>query len=96
MCPLDQILLHFIGSRRTLAAKGVAVNEAVGPSQLCLQAILYPKAAAAAGSHAISQVLAEVLSIFPDVALPEKLGFMFVMYQTIKVCMMTQWTVRPG
>ncbi|KAJ5668455.1 uncharacterized protein N7477_007025 [Penicillium maclennaniae] len=86
-CPLDQILLDFIASRRTLVAKGVAVNEAVGPSQLCLQKILYPQAAA--GSHAISQVLAELLSIFPDVALPEKLGFMFVMFQTIK------WQILP-
>lgn len=86
-CPLDQILLNFICSRRALATKGLSVDAVVGPAQPCLQAVLNP--IASYGIHATSRVLGEVLSTFSHVSLPEKLAFMFVMFRTMRVCIIS-------
>lgn len=94
-CPLDQILLDFISSRRALAAKSFAMNAVIGPTQPCLQAVFNPLVAA--GVQPTSRVLTEVLSTFGHVALPEKLAFMFVMFRTMRVCVILSVTncARP-
>lgn len=83
-CPLDQILLDFIDSRRSMLAKGYDLETVLGPLQPSLQTILhlgpYPPE-----SHAASRVLGEVLTTFPHVGIPQKLGFMFIMYRTMRV-----------
>ncbi|PLB50100.1 hypothetical protein P170DRAFT_473675 [Aspergillus steynii IBT 23096] len=81
-CPLDQILLDFASSRRSLAAKGFPIDVVVGPSQPCLQAVV--NRLSTGEVHATSRVLAEVLATFSHVALPEKLAFMFVMFRTMR------------
>lgn len=82
-CPLDKIILDFICSQRALVAKGFSTNVIVGQALPCLQAVLSPLAAT--DVHPISQVLAKLLSTFWNVALPEKLSFMFVMFRTMRV-----------
>lgn len=82
-CPLDKIILDFISSQRALVAKSFSMNLVVSPAQPYLQAVLNPLAAT--DVHPISQGLAELLSTFWHVALPEKLAFMFVMFRTMRV-----------
>lgn len=82
-CPLDQILLDFMHSRRALAARGVAMDEVVGPNQPYFQGILNPQTAVSV--HVTSRALAEIISTFPHVELPEKLAFMSLMFLTMRV-----------
>ncbi|KAL2826257.1 hypothetical protein BDW59DRAFT_161094 [Aspergillus cavernicola] len=88
-CPLDQILLDFILSQRSLLAKGYNIQTILGPLQPSLQAILNPPPPSPE-VHAASRVLGEVLTTFPLVALPEKLAFMFIMYRTLR------WQISPA
>ncbi|OOF91817.1 hypothetical protein ASPCADRAFT_56746, partial [Aspergillus carbonarius ITEM 5010] len=87
-CPLDQILLDFIASRRSMLARGVSPVSVLGPEHLCPRDLLDPTADPT--SHSISQVMAEVLTTFPHVKLPEKLAFMYLMHLT------TRWQVSPN
>lgn len=82
-CPLDQILLDFMQSRRALAARGVAMDEVVGPNQPYFQGILNPQTVVSV--HVTSRVLAEIISTFSHVELPEKLAFMSLMFLTMRV-----------
>ncbi|KAL4876846.1 hypothetical protein BJY04DRAFT_222694 [Aspergillus karnatakaensis] len=88
-CPLDQILLDFISSRRAIVAKGGDADTILGSPQPSLQAILHP-GSTIPGDHATSRVLTEILSTFPHVAIPERLGFMFIMYRTMR------WLISPS
>ncbi|KAJ5360455.1 hypothetical protein N7517_009646 [Penicillium concentricum] len=87
-CPLDQILLDFIASRRSMLARGIPPDIVLGPEQLCPQDLLHPTVDLT--SHAISRVMADVLTTFPHVNLPEKLAFMYLMHLT------TRWQVSPN
>ncbi|KAL2834560.1 hypothetical protein BJY01DRAFT_83820 [Aspergillus pseudoustus] len=87
-CPLDQILLDFILARRSMLAKGYSMDLVLGSPHPSLQAILYP-GPPTPEVHDTSRVLGEVLTTFAHVALPEKLGFMFVMYRTMR------WQISP-
>ncbi|KAJ6092315.1 hypothetical protein N7467_004284 [Penicillium canescens] len=87
-CPLDQILLDFIASRRSMLARGIPSADVLGPEQLSPSDLLNP--AGVSGSHAISRVMAEVLTTFPHVNLPEKLAFMYLMHLT------TRWQISPN
>lgn len=59
------------------------MDPILGPEQPFVAAILHPELAATA--HPISRVMAEVLSTFPKVDLPEKISFMYLMHGTMKV-----------
>lgn len=83
-CPLDQILLDFIASRQSMLARGISPATVLGPEQLCPRDLLEPRAVDST-SHAISRVMAEVLTTFPHVNLPEKLAFMYLMHLTTRV-----------
>ncbi|KAL3457226.1 hypothetical protein BJX64DRAFT_293304 [Aspergillus heterothallicus] len=87
-CPLDQILLDFIQSRRSMVAKGYSMDLVLGSSHPSVQAILYP-GPPTPEVHDTSRVLGEVLTTFSHVSLPEKLAFMFVMYRTMR------WQISP-
>ncbi|CAG8126200.1 unnamed protein product [Penicillium salamii] len=87
-CPLDQILLDFIASRRSMLARGVSPAEVLGPEQVCPRDLLNPTTTSS--SHAISRVMAEVLTTFPHVKLPEKMAFMYIMHLT------TRWQISPN
>ncbi|KAJ5515006.1 hypothetical protein N7463_004558 [Penicillium fimorum] len=85
---LDQILLDFIASRRSMLARGISPDIVLGPEQLCPRDLLHPTVDST--SHAISRVMADVLTTFPHVNLPEKLAFMYLMHLT------TRWQVSPN
>ncbi|CRL29856.1 Protein of unknown function DUF3425 [Penicillium camemberti] len=85
----DQILLDFIASRQSMLARGISPATVLGPEQLCPRDLLEPRAVDST-SHAISRVMAEVLTTFPHVNLPEKLAFMYLMHLT------TRWQVSPN
>ncbi|KAJ5753584.1 Polyketide synthase enoylreductase [Penicillium nucicola] len=84
----DQILLDFIISRRSMLARGVPLADVLGAEQICPSDLLNPTAAPS--SHAISRIMAEVLTTFPHVNMPEKLAFMYLMHHT------TRWQISPN
>ncbi|CAI7650581.1 unnamed protein product [Penicillium crustosum] len=85
----DQILLDFIASRQSMLARGISPATVLGPEQLCPRDLLEPRTVEST-SHAISRVMADVLTTFPHVNLPEKLAFMYLMHLT------TRWQVSPN
>ncbi|OQE12641.1 hypothetical protein PENVUL_c001G09602 [Penicillium vulpinum] len=87
-CPLDQILLDFIASRRSMLARGISPDIVLGPEHLSPRELLDPTIDST--SHPISRVMADVLTTFPHVKLPEKLAFMYLMHLT------TRWQVSPN
>ena len=66
-----------------MLARGVSPVSVLGPEHLCPRDLLDPTADPT--SHSISQVMAEVLTTFPHVKLPEKLAFMYLMHLTTRV-----------
>ncbi|KAL3481313.1 hypothetical protein BJX99DRAFT_163416 [Aspergillus californicus] len=87
-CPLDQILLDFTVSRRAVMAKGGDIDSILGSPQSSLHAILHP-GSPTPGGNTTSQVLAEILTLFPHVAIPQRLAFIFIMYRTMR------WQISP-
>lgn len=83
-CPLDQILLDFIGFRRAMAAQTSDVEAVTGPAQPFVQAFVQRDNMI--GLHPTCRVLTDVLLTFEHVSLPEKIAFMFVMFRTLRVC----------
>ncbi|KAJ5958506.1 uncharacterized protein N7479_005656 [Penicillium vulpinum] len=84
----DQILLDFIASRRSMLARGISPDIVLGPEHLSPRELLDPTIDST--SHPISRVMADVLTTFPHVKLPEKLAFMYLMHLT------TRWQVSPN
>lgn len=82
-CPLDQILLDFLSSRRSLLARGTPVESLLGPEKPAVKAILYPDLVDSV--HTISRVISDIMLTFSTVKLPEKLGFVYKMYHTLRV-----------
>lgn len=84
-CPLDQILLDFLSSRRAMASSGVSMDLVLGPKDPSVAAVLNPDLAPTA--HPVSRVMAEVVRTFPGVAVPEVISFMYLMHRTMRVCL---------
>ena len=83
ICPLDQILLDFLSSRRALLADGTPLSVLLGPVQPIITAMIHPDRAPS--THPVSRVMSEILSTFGHVRLQERLAFMFLMYNTMRV-----------
>lgn len=81
--PIEKILLDFISSRRALAARGQLTEAVLGPDQPVVQGFVEPEHIR--DGHSLCQILTEILLTFKDVALPEKLAFMFVMFRNMRV-----------
>jgi len=81
--PIEKIILDFINSRRALAARGLPTEAVLGPDQPQVQGFVQPENVR--GVHPLCQILTEILLTFRDVALPEKLAFMFVMFRNTRV-----------
>ena len=82
-CPLDQILLDFLASRRVLASHGTPVSTLIGPPNPSISGLINPKLKNSA--HATSRVMVDVVSTFKDTNLREQLGFLYIMYTTLRV-----------
>lgn len=82
-CPLDQILLDFLNSRRQMNFQGVSMDTILGPHKPSVKVLF--EAESSSSVHPLSGVLSEVLSTFPNVNRMEKLGFFYLMYHTMKV-----------
>ncbi|KFY74655.1 hypothetical protein V499_05318 [Pseudogymnoascus sp. VKM F-103] len=86
-CPLDQILLDFLTSRRLLAAQGTPASVLVGPLNPSITGLVNPSFKGSA--HAAIRVMADVVSTFKDTKLQEQLGFFYIMYSTMR------WQIAP-
>ena len=72
-CPLDGLLLDFLGERRQRAIEGMPVRELVGPAYPSVLSLLKPHRSLT--SHPLSKMFTDMLSTFPDLAtLPEQVG----------------------
>lgn len=83
-CPLDQILLDFIESRRVTFPGGQESETSLWPLKPKVQALINPNLVQTV--DALSAIISRVLSTFEHVQLPEKLAFFHLIYQTSKVC----------
>ncbi|KAH7371114.1 hypothetical protein BKA66DRAFT_573072 [Pyrenochaeta sp. MPI-SDFR-AT-0127] len=81
-CPLDEILLDFLGSHREMLSKGMPLDVVVGPEKPTAKAFINPELFTSV--HGISKVLSEILSTFPHVPQTEKLAFFYVMHKTMR------------
>ena len=72
-CPLDGLLLDFLGERRQRAIEGMPNRELVGPAYPSVVSLLKPQCSLT--SHPLSKMFTDMLSTFPDLAtLPEQVG----------------------
>ena len=72
-CPLDGLLLDFLGERRQRAIEGMPSRELVGPAYPSVVSLLKPQCSLT--SHPLSKMFTDMLSTFPDLAtLPEQVG----------------------
>ena len=72
-CPLDGLLLDFLGERRQRAIEGMPSRELVGPAYPSVVSLLKPQRSLT--SHPLSKMFTDMLSTFPDLAtLPEQIG----------------------
>ena len=72
-CPLDGLLLDFLGERRQRAIEGMPNRDLVGPAYPSVLSLLKPHRSLT--SHPLSKVFTDMLSTFPDLAtLPEQVG----------------------
>ncbi|KAK3386941.1 hypothetical protein B0H63DRAFT_143351 [Podospora didyma] len=81
-CPLDGILLHFIAERRQRAAEGLSPEQIVGPRYPSVSSLLNP--AQTLFSHPLSKVFTDILALFPDLPLPERVAVFFVMFLNMR------------
>ncbi|KAJ5378263.1 Polyketide synthase enoylreductase [Penicillium cataractarum] len=87
-CPLDQILLDFILSRRSMIARGVPLYDVLGPPKPSPVALLNLESSST--THPIIRLMTEVLGTFHHVPMPEKMAFMYLMHLT------TRWQISPS
>ena len=72
-CPLDGLLLDFLGERRQRATEGMSNRELVGPAYPSMVSLLKPQRSLT--SHPLSKMFTDMLSTFPDLStLPEQVG----------------------
>ena len=104
-CPLDSLLSDFLARRRQLVAEGTPLSEVLGPEYPSFSALKDPhNPIARQDQHAISALLIDILSKFPDIsALPEKVAVLYIMFLIMRWCIcpcdacydrMPEW-VRP-
>ncbi|KPM43008.1 hypothetical protein AK830_g3532 [Neonectria ditissima] len=86
-CPLDQILLDFLNSRREMLAGGADYNIVVGAQKPTVKALIDNTLVDSV--HPLSRMLSEVLSTFPYVHQTEKFGLFFLM------CLTMRWQICP-
>ena len=82
-CPLDQILLDFIESRRVAFPGSMVPETSLWPQKPKVQALI--DANLVHTVDALSAIISRVLTTFQHVSLPEKLAFFYVIYHTSKV-----------
>lgn len=87
-CPLDSLLLDFLGERQQRAAEGMPTQEVVGPRYPSVSSLLNP--AHSIHSHPLSKVFTDILSTFPDIStLPERVAVLYIMF------LIMRWQISP-
>lgn len=75
-CPLDGLLLDFLGERRQRAIEGMPNRELVGPAYPSVVSLLKPQSSLT--SHPLSKMFTDMLSTFPDLStLPEQVAVLY-------------------
>ncbi|RDW76950.1 hypothetical protein BP6252_05003 [Coleophoma cylindrospora] len=87
-CPLDQILLNFLSSQRTRAVQGTPFELLLEPRLPSISGLIDP--ALKSTLRPTSRVMVDVVSTFTDTNLKEQLGFLYIMYSTMR------WQVSPS
>ncbi|KAM5352826.1 hypothetical protein ACJ41O_005548 [Fusarium nematophilum] len=87
-CPLDQILLDFLSSRREMVSNGAMVDSVIGPQKPAVRGLVDTEQGDSV--HPVSGIMSRVLSTFPSVQLAEKLAFFFLMCHTMR------WQIYPA
>lgn len=82
-CPLDRILLNLLASCKDMLARGDSLDAVLGPPHAIMTAMV--DKSLAPNVHTISRILSEVLSTFPNVHLPQKMGMFYKMHLTMRV-----------
>jgi hypothetical protein len=82
-CPLDQILLGFLSSRRDMISEGMPADVVVGPLKASVKALVHTELAT--DVHPLSRVMSEVLSTYPMVGTAERMALFHLMHQTMRV-----------
>lgn len=89
-CPLDSLLGEFVANRRQQLAKGVPMQDVIGPENPSFIALLNPDPALRNACHPISALLIDILSKFPDIsATPEKVAVLHFMFLILR------WQICP-
>lgn len=89
-CPVDSLLVGFLAGRQALKARGYAINEVAGPEEPYVTAMLYPEAVNSNRCHAVSALLVELISKFPDLKmLSVKVSTLYMMF------LMLRWQICP-
>ncbi|KAJ8116180.1 hypothetical protein OPT61_g2333 [Boeremia exigua] len=86
-CPLDRLLLNLLQSRMEMIAQGSSLDAVLGPVKGIVTGFLDQSLATAV--HPISRIVCEILSTFPNVALPERMGMFYKMHLTLR------WQISP-
>lgn len=87
-CPLDSLLLDFLGERRQRMAEGISPHEVVGPRYPSVSSLLNPSNSVY--SHPLSKVFTDILSTFPDLSsLPERVAVLYIMF------LFMRWQISP-
>ena len=72
-CPLDALLLDFLGERRQRAIEGMPSRELAGPAYPNVASLLNPQRSPTL--HPLSKMFTDMLSTFPSIStLPEQVG----------------------
>ena len=83
-CTLDGLLLDFLLERKQQAAKGVPIEDLIGPAYPSFASLFHPERAQL--SHPLSKVFTDMLRAFPDLSEPpEKVAVLYVMFLIMRV-----------
>jgi len=87
--PLDRLLLDFVAERRQQAARGMSMEELLGPPYPSFEALLSDTKPTTT-FHPLTEVLTDILRTFPDLStLPEKVGVLYIMF------LLMRWQICP-
>ncbi|KAH7083506.1 hypothetical protein BKA63DRAFT_154158 [Paraphoma chrysanthemicola] len=86
-CPLDRLLLNLLQSRADMVTHGLSTETVLGPAKGVVIGFLDQSLTTTV--HPISRIISEILSTFPNIALPEKMGMFYKMHLTIR------WQISP-
>jgi hypothetical protein len=82
-CPLDQILLNFLSARRAQITKEAPAETLCEPRMPAISGLI--DSTLKTTLQSTSRVMVDVVSTFKDTALKEQLGFLYIMYSTMRV-----------